>query len=80
MPTIQPFLDLERHITISSRPRTAQASPGHGSLAMATWTGPDGDRDEADGTPFGPCDPVAYVALRPVSRSKEQAVAQVDAT
>jgi hypothetical protein len=36
MPAIQPFLDLERHITISSQPRTVQASPGYGSLAMAT--------------------------------------------
>ena len=38
MAAIQPFLDRERHITICSQPRTARASPGHRSMAMATWT------------------------------------------
>jgi hypothetical protein len=63
-PKIPPFLDLGRHITISSQPRTAQASPEHGSQAMATWTW----------NPRGLC------GVRPVSSSKEQAVAQVGAT
>jgi hypothetical protein len=33
LPGIQPFLDFERHITTSSRTRTAQARLGHVSLA-----------------------------------------------
>ena len=34
MPRIQPILDPERHITVASQTRTAQAWPGHVSLAM----------------------------------------------
>ena len=33
MPRIQPFLDLERHITISSQTQNARVRPGHVSLA-----------------------------------------------
>ena len=36
MPRIPPFFDLERHITISSRPRTTWAWLGH--MSRAPWT------------------------------------------
>jgi site-specific recombinase XerC len=36
MPRIQTFLDFERHITISSRTRFAQAWLGHVSLATTS--------------------------------------------
>ena len=78
-PKIPPFLDLERHITISSQPRTAQASPEHGSQAMAAWTwnprGIAGVMDSLRVLRSG-----SLCGVRPVSSSKEQAVAQVDAT
>ena len=79
MPRIPSFLDRERHITISSQPRTALALPGHGSLAMPTGT--RNPREIA-----GLMDSLRVLrsgnlcGVRPVSRSKEQAVVQVDVT
>jgi hypothetical protein len=38
MPRIQPVLDLEHHITISSETRSAREWPEHMSLVMTNWT------------------------------------------
>src|SRR5262249_27675321 len=78
-PTIPPFLDRERHITLSLPPRNAPVSPGHGSLMTATGTrNPreiagrmDSLRVLRSGSLCGVC---------PVSSSMEQAVAQGDVT
>jgi hypothetical protein len=79
MPRIPLFLDRKRHITISSLPRIAQALPGHRSLAMATWTRNPreiaGLMDSLRVLRFG-----SLCGVRSVSSSKEQEVAQVDAT
>src|SRR2546423_14917650 len=48
MPRIQPFLDIERHITISSRARSARARPGHVSPATTNVfaeVDPEGEAD-----------------------------------
>ena len=79
MPSIQPFLDRERHITLASQPRTAPASPGHGSLAIATGTRNPrviaGLMDSLRVLRSG-----SLCGARPVPSSKEQAVAQGDVT
>ena len=79
MPTIPPFRDRERHITNSSQPRTTRALPGHGLREMATGTRNPreimGLLDTLRALRAG-----SLCGVRPVSSSKEQAVARVDAT
>src|SRR5271157_5958781 len=51
MPRIQPFLDLERHITISSQTRSAWAWPRHVALRRRTWTRESIDKSQPNRGP-----------------------------